>query len=122
MRRAWLRVKPNTKEVRAKRPRGRQLEIFKFLDSAAPEHSSLRIFQPHEPVKVVFLSPVTRFLSSTPTKGQVPCQAVGFNHRDVSLILEDLIFSLFLKTAILRYNSHAITFILLKCVVPWVSV
>ena len=44
MRRAWLRVKPNTKEVRAKRPRGRQLEIFKFLDSAAPEHSSLQDF------------------------------------------------------------------------------
>ena len=63
-----------------------------------------------------------RFLSSIPTKGQVPCQAVGYNHRDVSLILEELLFSLFLKTAILRYNSYAITFILLKSVVIWVSV
>ena len=63
-----------------------------------------------------------RLQSSKPTKGQVPCQAVGYNHRDVSLILEDLIFSSFLKLAILNYNSYAITFILLKSVVLWVSV
>ena len=55
-----------------------------------------RIFQSHEPVKIRFLSPEARFLSNTPTKGKIPCQAVGYNYKEVNLILKEPIFYLFI--------------------------